>query len=99
VSAKRLIDPLLDLGASPRPSTARPIEVLLTTAVDRSVIPAAELSDCIGAVEANPAHRRGEPGAASDARESGGLRVPSADVTRPARVEGCVDSASPTILR
>ena len=56
ISARRMIDPLLDLwslAAAVDRTIARPIEVLLRAAVERSVITAAEVSDCVEGVEAN----------------------------------------------
>jgi len=53
-SAKRTIDPLLDLwslASAVDRSVARPIEVVLVSLVERSIVTGEELASCIGQVE------------------------------------------------
>ncbi len=55
-SAKRMLDPLLDLwalAAAVDRAVARPIEAVLVTLVDRTVVTARELSACADQVEAS----------------------------------------------
>jgi len=54
-SAKRTIDPLLDLwslASAVDRSVARPVEGLLVTLVERSVVAGSELASCLDRVEA-----------------------------------------------
>src|SRR5579871_1176252 len=54
LSAKRMIDPLLELwslASAVDAAVARPIEALLVTLVERSVVTGAELLDCVDRAE------------------------------------------------